>query len=211
MPNMQGVVRGSNMNFGIGTEPSVSLTKSAALGVADMSARFQQAVLRGGVYSFTDASGRATALATATALVGPAIYNPLASNVNLVLWYAGVEVTVAAAGAAVACLVRRVGTGAAAVTGTVSTLTANRLSSGSAGTCQALTTPTLDAAGVIIDTMGVQTTAALTVNSPWPTLGKWFDGSVICGPNTSLSINTLTTAFAAASAFTTFIWEEVAI
>lgn len=188
----------------------ISMSKRGGQHVADVSARFQEAVLRGKVFCFTDVSGRATALATATVLVGPAIFNPVSSGVNLVLWYAGAEVTVAAAGAAVAALVVRQGTGAAAVTGTAATVT-NRLSTGGAGVCRALTTPTLDAAGVVVDTMGVQTTAALTVNSPWTTLGKWFDGSVICGPNSSVSVNTITTAFNTASAFTTFIWEEVAI
>lgn len=207
---LEASARTSNPNIGGGAVAPLGQGKTGGLHTADIAPRFQELVLRGNVYSFTDVSGRATALATATALVGPAIYNPASSGVNLVLLYAGVEVTVAASGAAVAALVVRQGSGAAAVTGTAATVI-NRLSTGGAGQCRALTTPTLDAAGVVVDTMGVQTTAALTVNSPWTTLGKWFDGSVICGPNSSVSINTITTAFAAASAFTTFLWTEVPI
>lgn len=208
MPVAQGYVGPQALTAG--TTPTFSATRNGAQASADYSARFQEAVLRGKVFSFSDTTGRATALSSATATVGPAIFNPPASGVNMVVWYVGVEVQVAAAGAATGVVVIRQGVGAAAVSGTAATVL-NRYTSGGAGACKAFTTPTLDAAGVVVDSLGTQTTAALTVNSPWTTLSKQFDGALICAPNSALVVMTLTTAFGTASAFTTYIWEEVPI
>ncbi len=88
----KGSVSRVNRTLGDGADSAIQLFRGGEQAVADAHARFQEAVLRGNVYTIQSKTTTVTAttdispLPATTGRAGVAIYNPPSSVVNLVVW-----------------------------------------------------------------------------------------------------------------------------
>lgn len=192
-----------------GSSHAVTLTRNRALRTADSQAAYQAAVERGNVYGVCNQTGVTSQAGLSATTPVLTIYNPLGSGVNGVLWCARAVMLVANAAAAAVFLAAGTNTGAAAVTGTLTTAHRNlKLGAGLGNKVTAFLAATLPAAPVAVDIIGAGLTGAITTTPAVPTLEKWYDGSVILTPGTNISIQT-STASGTNGLLCGFIWEEV--
>ncbi len=192
---------------------SLALKRSRIGGAltAPISARYQEAVLRGSVYAVANQAGVTSQAGLSVTTPVLTLYNPLDSGTNGVLWFAGGSFAVANAAAAAVWLAVNTDVSDAAVTGTATTTHRNcLLGSGANPNLSPLLAATLAEAPVAISTLGIGLTGAITVATQTPMHGRWFDGGVILKPGTSVSIQT-STASGTAGLWCEFIWEEIPV
>lgn len=192
-----------------GSTLGVRLSRLGAFMVAPVSARFQEAVLRGNCYAVANQAGVTSQAGLSATTPVLTLFNPPSSGVNCVLWYAGATFSVAFAAASAVHLAANTNTAAATTTGTATTAHRNLLL-GSSNGCKAtpLLAATLPAAPVAVATLGMGLTGAITTVPQLQTLERWFDGGIVLKPNTAVSIQT-STASGASGTWCEFIWEEV--
>lgn len=197
-----------NDNPGNGSTLAVRRTKSGGLMTAPISARYQEAVLRGNVYGVANQTGVTSQAGLSTTTPVLTLYNPSDSGVNAVLWYASAIFMVAFAAASEIWLAANTNTAAAAVTGTATTTHRNLLLGASASPkCRPLLAATLPAAPIALSQLGVGLTGAITTIPAIQSVERWFDGAIVLKPNTAVSLQT-GTASGASSMLCEFIWEE---
>lgn len=190
-----------------GSQLAVRQAKDGSLVAQDAHARYQEAVMRGGVYVAANQAGKAVTNLNATA-TGFILSNPLGSPVNLVLLHVGVVQTSTAAASANAGVQLAINnnTAAAAVTHTTPLTVRNLLiGNTSVGYGLADDTATLPVAPVaIMDIWQPSVSATATTGIP-PAVLLPLDGLVVLLPGTSVSLS----ALGAVSCATHMIWEEV--
>ena len=176
-----------------------------------VSASFQEAVLRGRCFTATNQVGVITQAGLSATTPVLTLANPTGSGVNGVLWYAGVTFDIAFTAATPVWLAAGTDTTDTAVTGTATSAHRNCLLGGSNNPkVNVFLAATLPAAPVAINMLGMGLEGAISVQAVVPTLERWFNGSIVLGENTNVSIQSLL-ACGTAGAFCEYIWEEVPI
>lgn len=210
MTQLQGTI-GAVTGTAAGQSHAARMNRSGGWLDAPISARFQEAVLRGNCYGVCNQAGITTQAGLSATTPALTLHNPAGSNKNAVIWYASADFEVAfAAGAAVFLAVNTLTT-AAAVSGTLTTAHRNLLLGAPGnGAVIPYLAATLPAAPVGLMVLGMGLTGAITVETIGKKVGGWLDGSIIMGPNTAISIQTRTASGASAT-FCTFLWEEIEI
>ncbi len=174
----------------------------------DGHARYQEAVQRGNVYMTANQSGVTSQAGLSGTTPVLSLFNPKGNNKNLVLLYAGAVEIVATATTHVVWLAANVNIAAAAVTGTVATITNALVGNGNSPSASAFTAATLPATPIAIAMIGTVGTVAVTSWAQAPSFGRYFDGTVIVAPGGALSIQT-SAASGASGLLCEFIWEEI--
>lgn len=192
-----------------GSSLAVRATRDGSLMSAALSARYQQAVLRGSVYTVANQAGVTSQAGLSATTPVLTLFNPPSSGVNAVVWFAGASFAVAFAAAAQVFVAVNTNTAAAVTTGTLTTSHRNCLLGAASGNkVTPLLAATLPAAPVGVCLLGVGLTGAITTVPSTQVMGRWFDGGLVLKPNTALSIQT-STASGASSTFCEYIWEEI--
>jgi hypothetical protein len=170
--------------------------------------RYQEAVIRGQVYSSASQSAVTIGAGLSTTSVWT-LYNPFSSKVNCVLLQVGVTPTAAPAGAAVIFLTGPGSSGLAAPTSVTKNATAwpNNLigSAYQSSACQVYTAATLGAAPIVLRTLGAFTATTAPAAYVQPIVQD-IAGLVVITPGNHVTIQGLTTAV---TAFIDMTWEEV--
>lgn len=207
--NLLATVGPDNNNPGAETSRALRLSPEGGVYVADITAPYQAAVLRGNVYGVANQTGVVTKAGLSATTPVLTLFNPADSGVNLVLWYASAIFMVVFPAAAEIWLAANTDTAAAAVTGTATTTHRNMLL-GASGDPKAspLLAATLPAAPVAVSQLGVGLTGAISTIPVIQAVERWFDGGIIMKPNTAISIQTGTVS-AAVATLCEYIWEEV--
>lgn len=186
-------------------------SKTGGQVMTDEHPRFYEGASRQNIYTVANQSGITTQAGLSATTPALTLYNPAGSGIVGAIIYAGFVASVAFAAASVIWLGANTNLVAAAVTGTLTTAHRNGLLGGNQGNkIQALLAATLPAAPVAIASLGVGLTGAITTIPAIATQGRFFDGSIILYPGSSLSFQT-STASGASGFFGEFIWEEVSI
>lgn len=194
-----------------GTSLAMRMSRQGGFYNAPISARFQEAVLRGKCFTFTAQTGIATQAGLSATTPAATLYNPTESGKRAVLWYAGVAFDEVFGTTGAIWLAANTVTTAAAVTGTLSTVHRNCLLGASDNPAiNVLLAATLPAAPIAIGLLGMGFTGAITTIPYQHDIGHWYDGSIILGPNTAISIQT-GVASGTAATFCSYIWEEIDI
>lgn len=194
-----------------GASSPVRLSRSGAVSVADVQARFYEAVARGKVWGVANQAGITTQAGLSATTPALTLFNPKGSGVNGVIWFAGANNSVAFAAAALIWLGANTDIAAADVTGTATTAHRNLLlGNGSQPAIRPLLAATLPAAPIAIASIGVGLTGAITTLPVVPTVGRWFDGSLVLAPGSAISFQT-SAASGATGFFGEFVWEEVSL
>ena len=181
------------------------------MSVADVQARFYEAVARGKVWGVANQAGITTQAGLSATTPALTLFNPKGSGVNGVIWFAGANNSVAFAAAALIWLGANTDIAAADVTGTATTAHRNLLlGNGSQPAIRPLLAATLPAAPIAIASIGVGLTGAITTLPVVPTVGRWFDGSLVLAPGSAISFQT-SAASGATGFFGEFVWEEVSL
>lgn len=173
----------------------------------DAHARFQDAVLRGNVFSVVDTAGHTSPAGLSTSPINVSLYNPVGSNTLAVIWRADIFAIVAFTAAAAVWLA--VLTSATATTGT--NLAATNMLTGASNTsvCKGLTTATLAANPTQVMLTGAGLTGAITVETMAKNGGAgWVDGAIVLSPGQTLVVVT-STASGASGLLCGFAWEEM--
>lgn len=191
-----------------GTSLAVRRSRLGGLLTAPISARYQEAVLRGNVYGVASQAGVTSQAGLSATTPVLTLFNPRNSKTRFALWYAAASMAVVNVAAAAVWLAANTNTDAAEVTGTATTTHRNMLlGSGKGPAAKPLLVATLPAAPVAVSLLGIGLTGAITVATGAPAFARWFDGSIIMEPNTAISIQT-STASGAAGLWCEYIWEE---
>lgn len=197
-----------------GSNPTMRLSKDASAVTVDGHAKYQEAIIRGNVYSLTVSGGAATAF-TGGAAGAPliSVYNPVGSGKNLVLLSASI-VGRAAASAAGNVGFNIWGGVSAANTGTLTAptnmYTLQKSGSVALGSSNAVTTSTtaISANGPLLNLVNYYwaTAAGAIVN-----VGT-FDiaGMIVVAPGNLVALGG-TAALTSATYDVSLLWEEVAI
>lgn len=198
-----------------GARAALRGSRDGAAVVQAAGATFQEAVRRGRVYGGCSQSGVTSQAGLSGTTPTLTLYNPAGSKKNLALWYAGSAYTVAFATAGGIWLgLHETGVAAKAVSalGTELTATRNFLANGGTpatrrGSGQLLLAATASTP-IAIALLGAGLTGAITTVPAIASVGRWFDGAVILGEDTAVSIQT-GVASGASGQFCEFIWEEL--
>ena len=182
--------------------------------VIDHQSRYAAAVLRGNVFACSNQAG----VTSAAGLSGTApvlmLSNPFGSQKNLVLWYAGAAIRVAAATAGAVWRASHTALPAATVASTVEIADNINIRNCLLGSqAKPVGKAVLAGTGVApigLALLGAILTGAITTAIAIPALGRWFAGSIVLGPNSAVSLQT-GVASGASGWFCDFIWEEVAV
>lgn len=194
-----------------GSENPIRTCRTGEQAVSDAHPRFYEPTARGNLYSVANQAGITTQAGLSATTPALTLYNPAGSGVNAVIIYAGFVATVAFAAASVVWLGVNTNIVAAVVTGTATTAHRNNLLGNTASPkIQPLLAATLPAAPVAVASLGVGLTGAITTLPSMQTIGRYFDGSLILSPGSTLSFQT-STASGASGFFGELIWEEVSI
>lgn len=196
-------------SMGDGQEGLIRLGNSGDV-IANMHGEFAEAVLRGKCfYAATAATG--VAHGTVIGTTGPfTLFNPLASNVNAVVWVAAMGYVSGTLGAGVIHWVANTNPAAAAVTGTT-IVTVNALIGGATGKVQAFTTSTLPASPTLFRVFGsIGPILATSAERPW-VLKDDVNGAFVVQPGCSVSLEATATAGTAPLVVYTCAWEEVPV
>lgn len=195
---------------GDGSEFVLRGSKDGGQIVQDGHARYQEAVYRGSVYAAANQTGVVTQAGLSATTPVLTLANPAGSGKLGVLWFAGAIFSVAFAAAAAVWLAANTNPAAAAVTGTAATVRNLLLGASATPALLALTAATLPAAPVAIAQLGIGLTGAITTAPTGLPIGRWFDGGIVLGQGSAISIQT-STASGAAATFCEYIWEEIAV
>jgi len=182
------------------------------IAVSDHGSRYAAAVLRGNVFACANQAGVTSQAGLSGTTPVLMLSNPVGSQKNLILWYAGFTFTVAFATAGVVWLASHTALPAAAVASTVEiadniNIRNCLLGSQTKPTGKAVLAGT-GVAPIGICLLGAGMTAAITADPYVPAFGRWFDGAIVLGPNSAVSIQT-GVATGASGGFCDYIWEEV--
>ncbi len=206
--HLQATVGADRSNPGDGSSGAVRRGKEGGVLSSDITARYQQAVLGGNVYGSANQAGITSQAGLSVTTPALTVANPLNSGVRAVLWYAGASMSVACAAAAAVWLAVNTDVTDAPVTGTATTAHRNMLLGGSQNSkCNSFLAATLAEAPVALSLLGIGLTGAITVVTQAPMFERWYDGSVILQPGTSVSIQT-STASGTSGLWCEYIWEE---
>lgn len=193
-----------------GSDKDILVNSAGNLLINNFAALYQEAVLAGNVYSVANQSGVTTQAGLSATEPALTLYNPAGSGVKGVLVYAGCVNSVAFAAASVIWLGANTNVAADAVTGTLTTAHRNsNLGKANGNRIQALLAATLPAAPVAIATIGVGLTGAITTIPQLSPTGRRFDGAIVIGEGTAISLQT-STASGASGFFGEFVWIEIA-
>ena len=206
--HLQATVGPDDGTAAAGTSLAVRRSRLGGLLTASISARYQEAVLRGNVYGVANQVGVTSQAGLSATTPVLTLFNPANSKTRFALWYAAASMAVANTAAAAVWLAANTNVSAAAVTGTAATAHRNMLlGSGKGPVGNPLLAATLPAAPVAVCLLGIGLTGAITVATQAPVFERWFDGSIILEPNTAISIQT-STASGTNGLWCEFIWEE---
>ena len=181
--------------------------KLGAVVTTDAHGRYQEATIRGNVFSASNQAAQAVSVALATTYTGLCISNPLGNTKNLVML--GCQYALTAAPAGIASLHLIAGFSATANVTHTAALAAPGIQNGLIGTgpnstAKADSSATIVAPGYLIPLVSGFTAAALpSMSTGWIDLGGMF----IIPPGGWIAIGALT----AVTGFGGFTWEEVAI
>lgn len=92
--HLQAIVGPDDGTQAVGSSSAVRKSRGGGLLTAPISARFQEAVLRGNVFGVASQAGVATQAGLSVTTPVLTLFNPGDSGVNCVLWFAGVQFTV---------------------------------------------------------------------------------------------------------------------
>jgi hypothetical protein len=197
-----GPVRGAD-----GAQINIRSTRDASTAVQDAHARYQEAVLRGGVYLAANQAGAAVTNLNATA-TGFILSNPAGSPVSLVLLEIGIVQTSTAAASANAGvqLAANVNPVAAAVVHTTPLTVRNAiLGTTATGFGLADSSSTLPAAPVAVLNLWQPSVSATATTGIPPVVVIAVDGKIVVSPGCTVSLS----ALGALSCASHFVWEEV--
>lgn len=200
---------GAASGLSSGNSHAVRASGSGALFSAQLSGRYQEAVLRGRCFSGgTAVTGVApgTSIGTTAAF---SLYNPAASNVNLVVLRATMGYVSGTLGAGVIHWLANTNNAAAASTGTAISSPNCLLGGGYAAVGRPLTTVTLPVAPTVLRPfVSLGASLATTAVQPWQ-IAEDVDGEFVVTPGCTLSLHG--TAAAGTSPLVVFgiLWEEV--
>ena len=199
---------GEQLKLADGTPGAVRLDNSAALVTTDGHAKYQEATLRGNVFSGS-ITGQVTTVGLATTYTGLVLSNPVASPVNLVLLKGGYSFIVVFPAVAHIGLMTGYNNGTN-VTHTAAVTTRSQFFTGDSGGGYGKldSSATLPTAPTVNQILGSGLTGAATTN-PQITNGMVdLDGSIILPPGAYVAFYTSTVSGAAGGAFS-FTWEEI--
>jgi hypothetical protein len=189
-----------------GANPDVRSLRSGEIGVADVHAKYQEAVVRGNVFIGADLGGTPVTTQAGLSATTPALtlYNPVGSGKNLVLLSTTVDITSAPAAACGIMLAYNLASAAAPTMTTLATVTNALLGNTSLGVASCARVSTLAAAPLAIRNIG-GTTGAAAIGGVQ--LIDHIDGEIVVGPGVAVSIQ----ATSAAAIIASMTWEEVPI
>lgn len=182
-------------------------TKTGGLVTADVHGRYQEAAIRGNLFSASNQAAQAVSVALTTTYTGLCLSNPLGNTKNLVLL--GCQYALSVAPAATASLHLIAGYSATTNVTHTTPLVApgiqnSLIGTGPASTAKVDSAATIVNPGYLIPLVSGFTAAALPSMSPlWIDLGGLF----VLPPGAWAAIGALT----AVTGFGGFVWEEVAI
>lgn len=194
-----------------GNSHAVRVNASGGILSAGIAAKYQEAVLRGRCYSGgTAATGVApgTSIGTTAAF---SLYNPAASQFNLVVLRVSMGYVSGTLGAGVVHYLANTNIAAAASTGTAITATNCLIGGTGSATGRPLTTVTLPAAPTVLRPfVSLGASLASTAVQPWQ-VAEDVDGEFIIAPGGTLSLHG--TAAAGSTPLVVFgiLWEEVPV
>lgn len=174
-------------------------------------APYQEAVLRGNVYTACANAGVTLQAGLNTSARGIVLYNPKGNQKNAAVIYAGGTVSVAFAAISTVYLAVCRDVAAAAPTGTAAVVRNALLGNAGVPSCVTLTTATLPAAPtayVYILASGL--TGGVTTRPVIPMFGSFFDGAIIVTPGTTLTFAAIA-ASGASGFFSEIVWEEIPV
>ena len=166
---------------------------------------------QGRVYSVANQAGVTSQAGLSATTPVLTLANQAGSGVKGLLHFAGATFLVAFAAAAAIFVAVGSNPVDAEVTGTLTT--AHRKTQLGGLTSQgnritAFLAATLPAAPVAISLLGVGLTGAITTTPVVPTLGRWYNGTIVIMPGTNLSLQT-STASGTSGMLCEYLWEEV--
>jgi hypothetical protein len=182
--------------------------KTGAIVTADAHGRYQEAAIRGQLFSASNVAAQALSVALATTYTGLCISNPLGNTKNLVMLGCGFAITAASAGIASLHLIA----GYSAVANVTHTtplaapgIQNNLIGTGPASSAKADSAATILNPGYLIPLINGNTSAALPTSSAV----NWLElaGMFVLPPGSWMAIG----ALVAITGFGGFVWEEVAI
>lgn len=187
-----------------GVDADVRLERTGSLVTTDGHARYMQNTLDGEVYIGANAGGTPVTTQAGLSATTPALtlYNPVGSNVYLVLQTVTVDITTAPAAAAGFMLAYNLANAAAPATVTNAAVTSAIVGSTYTGAGQCYRIATLAAAPVAFRFIGGTTGAAAISGFQ---IIDHIDGEIIIPPGVAISIQ----ATSAAACLCSFTWEEI--
>lgn len=191
-----------------GTLTTMRLGKDASQVVQDGHGRYQEPVLRGGVYSAANQASQALSLFNTTTSTGLILTNPLGSGKNLVLLEVIAFISAAITAVASVVLAGSTAVTATAVTHTTPITPRNNLIGGAAGVGLVDSAATVSATPVILrELFGWHW---VTAGTPAAQLGvkDIVDGAIILPPGTYVQLASVTAAHSVIGSFT---WEEIPV
>lgn len=201
---------GFGQKYAAGTLTEVALGQFGQMGTGDVSAKFQEAVLRGNCFYATDTTVRLLDAAD-TAPVGMTVANPTGSKKNLVLWgaFGSHNGTALTAGGDIYLGVFASMT--AVTTGTAVTIRNCLVGAAGASSAVASVAATVPTAVVAAFSLGTVSTGAATVSLTVPPLGGWINGGLILAPGGYAAFHSTVTLTGAGGGIINnrLVWEEI--
>ncbi len=182
--------------------------KTGALVSTDAHARYQEAVLRGSVFTASNTAVQALSLNSTTA-TGLILSNPAGSGKNLVLLEVCVALASLPAGQSTLILTGNVNTLGAATTHTTPLVVRSSLVGGPPNAVGLADSAATIATATILRVIPAGTAATVAASTSFPPFIKdEIAGALILTPGTCISLQCLTTAISVVASMT---WEEVNI
>jgi len=175
--------------------------------ITQLHGKYYESNLRGSVFVATTTAATLSTLGTAVSF---ALTNPAGSTKNASIIRVEVGITTAPATPVVGIYAIYVNSNpvAAAVTGTALATAPALIGSNLSSSVKAFTTATLPATPTLYRVLQNKETGASTTIPYLPTFAIDFDGTMILGPGTALSVQQNTADATNASAIITVVWEE---
>ncbi len=170
------------------------------LTVGDAHCKYYEAVSRGRCFCASNQSVITFGTSLTATAVTYTLYNPIGSNVNLVLLQTGLTLVTYGTAGSIVYAANVLNTAAAPATNTAIAVRNAKLDGG-AGLAQVYSATTLPAAPVAIRTLAYGITAAGV-----GAITDYVDGAISLGPNTAVTVQGITTV---GTGLISMLWEEV--
>jgi hypothetical protein len=192
-----------------GSQITMRAGRSGETIIADAHARYQEAVLRGGVFSCGTATSGVAPGTTIGTTAAFALTNPLNSGFNLVVLRATMAFTSGTMGTGAVFYLANINTQLALPTGTAITVTNCLLGSARLPVGKPLTTATIATPIILRPFCG--TTGFTTLNTPPYIVTEETAGEFIVGPGATLSLHAAAGAGTSPLVLFGMTWEEVPV